>query len=271
MSLNSLGLVGLLMRSMPDARGALRALVNSLQIHSQGAVTTLEDDGRVAVLSYNAIDPTIEATDQTGDGAVAMMLNVMRELCGPDFQAIEASFAHRQPANIKPFQRFFRVPLYFNAAHFALAFSSDWLDVPVPYADADLQRLLEKQIDVIKSRRGMQFPDQVRDVLRSALLTNCCSEEKIAALFGIPARTFMRRLKSCETGFQELVDQTRFEMAQLMLTNTSLTIGQIGDLLGYARASTFIRAFRRWSNTTPAAWRKTNLEFSVGDKDSVNG
>ena len=40
-----------------------------------------------------------------------------------------------------------------------------------------------------------------------------------------------------------------------MLEDTSLDVGQIAEALGYARASAFTRAFRRWSGTTPALWR----------------
>ena len=44
-----------------------------------------------------------------------------------------------------------------------------------------------------------------------------------------------------------------------MLAHTSLDVGQIAESLGYARTSVFTRAFRRWSGTTPVAWRKMHL------------
>ena len=40
-----------------------------------------------------------------------------------------------------------------------------------------------------------------------------------------------------------------------MLANTTMDVGQIAAALDYAEASAFTRAFRRWSGTTPAAWR----------------
>jgi AraC-like DNA-binding protein len=36
-----------------------------------------------------------------------------------------------------------------------------------------------------------------------------------------------------------------------------MEIIEIASLLGYSNASAFTRAFRRWSSTTPAIWRKT--------------
>jgi len=258
MNLKALGLVGLLMRTSPNAGRALVSIVNLLHLHSQGAVMALRVDEDVAMLTYDAFEPGLEATDQTGAGAVAMMLNVMRTLCGPDFRPIEASFGHRRPADIEPFRKFFKVPLYFDAEHYALVFSRDWLDVRPPGADDELQQLLQKQVDVLESRYSLAFPDQVRQVLRSALVTGYFSESEIAALFSMHSHTFRRRLDASATSFHELVDECRFEMAREMLLNTSLSVSEISASMGYSRASSFIRAFRRWSGVTPGEWRKGN-------------
>jgi AraC-like DNA-binding protein len=255
MDLHSLGLLGLLMRSQTDAGAALDALISYLHLHSQGALTTLEVDQEVAILTYSAVQPMVEATDQTGDGAVAMMLNVMRTLCGPDFKPIEASFAHRKPVDVTPFRQFFRVPLYFDTEHYSLIFAPDWLQVRLPHGDQVFKEMLRRQFDALEANQRLEFPEQVRAVLRSALMTGHCSESQIAALFSISDRTLGRRLQSFGTSFQLLFDESRFEVARQMLENTSLTVGQIASSLAYSRASAFIRAFRRWSGTTPGEWR----------------
>ena len=258
MNLKALGLVGLLMRTSPDAGRALSSLVNLLHLHSQGAVMALRVDEDVAMLTYDAFEPGLEATDQTGAGAVAMMLNVMRTLCGSDFRPDEASFAHRRPADIEAFRKFFKVPLYFDAEHYALVFSRDWLDVRLPGADDELQQLLQKQVEALESRYSLAFPDQVRKVLRSALLTGYHSENQIAALFSMHSHTFRRRLEASATSFHELVDECRFSIAREMLRDTSLSVGEVSASMGYSRASSFIRAFRRWSGMTPGKWRQNN-------------
>lgn len=260
MDLHSFGLLGLLMRSLPDVGSALRTLVDSLHLHAQGALVSLQIDSELAIISYEVTEPGVEATDQTGDGAVALMINIMRSLCGPDFTPIEASFAHRTPANIEPFRKFFQVPLYFNAEKYSLTFAPDWLQSPLPHADAEFQSLLFKQVDRLQARQQTGFPEQVRNVLRSSLVAGHCSEEQIAALFTLRARTLSRRLESFGTSFRELAEESRFEIARQMLENTSLPVGQIATALYYTRSSSFIRAFRRWAGTTPAEWRKTHAD-----------
>ena len=71
------------------------------------------------------------------------------------------------------------------------------------------------------------------------------------------SHTLSRRLEGFGTGFHDLVDECRFEIARQMLENTALSVADIGTSLGYSRSSAFIRAFRRWSGTTPAQWRAT--------------
>lgn len=262
MNLQSLGLVGLLARNSPDVGAALRSIVNFLHLHTRGAVMGLTVDPGLAILSYDAYQPNVEATDQTGDGAVAMMAKVMLSLCGPDFQAIEALFAHRKPDDVRPFRRFFQAPLRFDTEQYALVFSHSWLNVRMPGTDAELERLLRKQIGALEAKHGDGFPEIVRSVLRSALLTGHSSADEVAALFSMHARTLGRRLEDFGTSFQELVDEGRFEIARQMIEDTSFEVHQIAAAIGYTRASAFTRAFRRWSGTTPTLWRARHARLA---------
>jgi len=94
-------------------------------------------------------------------------------------------------------------------------------------------------------------------VLRRALVTGQARAGQVAALFSMHARTLNRRLNEFGTGFQELVDEGRFEIARQLLEDSAMEVRQIAAVLDYADASAFTRAFRRWSGTTPARWRAT--------------
>jgi AraC-like DNA-binding protein len=255
--LHSLGLVGLLVKYSPDVGTALRSLVRFLHLHVRGAATILAVGGNSAMLSYEIHQPRVEANDQVGDGAVAMMFNILRSLCGPDWEPIEVRFAHRKPDDVRPFRRYFRAPLRFDDEQNALVFSANWLNRHLPDADPQLQRLLQTQIDALDARYGDDFPEQVRSVLRSALVTGRAKASQVAALFSMHARTLNRRLNEFGTGFQELLDEGRFEIARQLLEDSAMEVRQIAAVLDYADASAFTRAFRRWSGATPARWRAT--------------
>jgi AraC-like DNA-binding protein len=254
--LQSLGMVGLLVKYSPDVGTALRNLVRCMHLHVRGAVTNLETDGDTAILSYEIYQPGVEATDQVGDGAVAGLFNIMRTLCGPDWKPVEVQFAHRKPDTVGAFRSFFQAPILFDAEQNAVVFAANWLNLRLPETNPEQHRLLQKQIDVLEDIYGDDLPGQVRSVLRTALLTGHARSDQVAALFSIHSRTLTRRLKDFGTSFQELLDEGRFEIARQMLDDTRMEVSQIALVLDYADASAFTRAFRRWSGATPTQWRK---------------
>ena len=253
--LQSLGLVGLMVRFSPDVGTALRRLGQYIHLYHGGQVTAVLEEKNLAVVSYDFFEPQVQAVDQIDDGALAILCNIMRDLCGRDWRPSVARFAHRAPDNVRPFDRFFRCALQFDAEQSALVFASDWLHHRLPDAGPELQHLLQQQIELLEARHGDDFPEQVRGLLRSGLLTGRASSEDIAALLSIHSRTLTRRLKLCGTSFKAIADEGRYELAQHMLQNTSLDMGRIAAALDYADASAFTRAFHRWSGTTPARWR----------------
>jgi len=226
-------------------------------------VTNLETGGNTAILGYKIYQPGVEATNQIGDGAVAVLYNTMSTLCGPDWKPSEVRFAHSKPDDVRPFRSFFRAPLVFDTEQNAVVFAADCLNHRLPETDPELRRLLLKQIDALEVRYGKDFPEQVRSVLRTALLTGHARSDQVATLFSIHSRTLSRRLNDFGTSFQELLDEGRFEIARQMLKDTRMEVSQIAVTLDYADASAFTRAFRRWSGTTPAQWRENRKAASA--------
>ena len=253
--LNSLGLIGLLIKYAPDVGSALLSLVRYLHLHVRGATTSLVTDERVAKFTWDVYQPRRDGVVHVDDGALAAIFNIMRALCGPDWKPTEVWFAHPPPTDAGPFHRFFSAPLRFDAERNAVVFAAAWLSRPVLEADQELRREIQEQIDALEARHVGEFPAQVRSVLSSVLLTDDAGVERVAALFSMHSRTFNRRLAAYGTCFKELADESRFELARQMLEDSSYAVGDAADTLGYADASAFIRAFRRWTGTTPAHWR----------------
>jgi AraC-like DNA-binding protein len=253
--LHSFGLLGLLMKYSPDVATALRGLVHHLHLYVVGGVTTLAVHGDLATLGYQVVLPKSVATDQIGDGAAALMLNMLRSLCGTDWAPTEVWFAHRGPDDIAPYHRVFHAPTRFDAEQYALVFRTADLGRKLPSHDPALHHLLQRQIDVLEASQRDDLPGQVRIVLHTALASGHVSVEQVAAMFSMHSRTLSRRLRALGTSYRELVNEARFEIARQMLEQSAMDLRQLALLLGYADASAFTRAFRRWSGTTPVGWR----------------
>ena len=253
--LNAFGVVGLLAKYSSDVHSALDSLIRFMHLHVRGATTALTVDSDLAFLSYQIYQKGAPGNEQVGSGAVAVAFNLLRDLCGDDWKPVEIHFAHRKPDDVAPFRKFFGVPIHFNSEQFAVAFNKECLNHRASDSDPELLGLLQQQIDKLELREGDNFADQVRNILRTTIVTGHASSGQVAELFSMHRRTLNRRLKVHGVSFHDLVDEVSFEIARQLLEDSTLEIIQIALLLGYSNASAFTRAFRRWSSTTPAQWR----------------
>ncbi|MBL8542004.1 MAG: AraC family transcriptional regulator [Betaproteobacteria bacterium] len=250
-----LGLIGHLALNSPDAGAALRNLILHLHLHDRGAVPTLSLRGDLAVLGYTIYQSGVVRADQVYDTAMAVIFNIMTSLCGPNWRPTEVLLSRSPPTDAAPYRRFFRAPLRFDADETALAFATTWLEQELPGADAKLRQMLQLQVDSLAANGNGDVVAQLRRVLRTMLVSGSGSQEQVARLFSMHRRTLNRRLRERNTTFHALVEQTRFDIARHYLEITHLPIVEIASTLDYADASAFTRAFRRWTGTTPAAWR----------------
>jgi AraC-like DNA-binding protein len=79
---------------------------------------------------------------------------------------------------------------------------------------------------------------------------------KVAAALRISPRTLRRRLAESGLTFSELTQKARSERALLLLRSSELSLEDVAERLGYSTLSNFVRAFRKWTGVTPAAYRK---------------
>jgi AraC-like DNA-binding protein len=63
-------------------------------------------------------------------------------------------------------------------------------------------------------------------------------------------------LKQEGVTYQAIKDGLRRDLAISRLADTSETIAEIADALGFAEPSAFRRAFRKWTGVRPADYRR---------------
>ena len=77
-----------------------------------------------------------------------------------------------------------------------------------------------------------------------------------ARLLGIPVRSLQRRLQQEGLSYSQLVEETRFELACRLLDAPDGSVAKVAKALGYADPGSFTRAFRRWTDMCPRAYRQ---------------
>ncbi len=73
---------------------------------------------------------------------------------------------------------------------------------------------------------------------------------------GMSRRTLVRRLDSEGNCYQDLLDETRNELACWYLRQTSRSLSEIAERIGFSDHGNFARGFRRWQGITPSEYRR---------------
>lgn len=100
--------------------------------------------------------------------------------------------------------------------------------------------------------------DRVRAVLLETLPVGSSTLDAVAQRLALSKRSLQRQLAHESLGYQEVLNQVRQELALHYLSRTDISPGEISWLLGFQESNSFIRAFRGWTGSTPAAYRKAH-------------
>jgi AraC-like DNA-binding protein len=144
------------------------------------------------------------------------------------------------------------LPTVFDAAAATVTFPASFLDAQLPRASPAGRALAEELCAEIATRRrdGRALAQQVRIVLAQRIAFDPTAPG-VADALALGERTLRRRLAAEGTSFQQLLDVVRTTLAAGLLATGSLSVAEVAQRLGYAEASSFIAAYRRWHGSTP--------------------
>lgn len=138
-----------------------------------------------------------------------------------------------------------------------LVFDPALLDARLVSADPSALRLAQEQCQRQLEAIASEAPivEQVRRlVLRRD--AGARSFDELAAAVRISPRTLRRRLADARVSFSTLLDEARRDRALLLLRSREVSTKDVAERVGYSNVANFMRAFRRWTGQTPAAYRR---------------
>ena len=221
------------------------------------ALLSLNVSGTSCAIGCLPLPDGVPGQDQLTDCAIGFATGVLRVLCGPRWRARGFQFAHAPPADPQRPAALLQAPVAFGSPVTAMEFESDWLgrDCLHPAGHA--------ADDDSGQRTGQDFAAEVRRMLASWNAVDKPSAPAVAASLGVHPRTLNRLLGKAGTRYNRMLGDTRYATAQRMLRDPATPVISIAWALGYADASAFSRAFRRWSGMTPSEWRRAAEDGSA--------
>jgi len=254
-SLMSFGLIGTLALNQANVGAALRGLARTQHLHGRVGVPAFIVKDDVAIYSLTLEGFLGVGAAQVHDLSAAMGFNLMRDLCGPAWAPTEVMLPHAAPQDRRPYDRYFRAPIRFDAEWTAVAFPARWLSHPVTGADPSLRGPLQQSVDALAARHGDDLIMRTRRALYVLVMQGQGSMSNVADLVGMHRRTLNRRLALSDTSISRQLEEVKSQIARQLLADTTMSVIEIASTLNYSDAGAFTRAFKRWENVPPSEWR----------------
>jgi AraC-like DNA-binding protein len=183
------------------------------------------------------------------------MTTLLGHVLEAPFPSVRMTFPYQAPRHAAAYREVFCCPIEFGSDVMEWHFDAAVLGAACPNASAVTARICRDFCERVVSAGNGQTPLQ-REV-RAICLENpgVARADRIATELGLSLRTFHRRLNEERVGFQALLDGVRRSIAVEYLENTTMPVEEVAWRVGFADASNFRKAFRRWTGGVPSAYR----------------
>ena len=254
-----MGELGYASMSGSNLRQAIDLMVPFQRVTTEFAeAEVLRDGDHVTLLWHTAFDEPV-TTRHRVEAFFVGAVTFGRWISGTDENPVEVRFRHAMPeCGADEYQRVFRCPVKFQQPDNAVVLDQRLLDLPMKDADPEVHHIMRNRLQQAVTRYLARdnLLDQVRMEIRRQLERTIPQVENVAEGLDMKPWTLRRRLRAENTDFSTVLEEERRALASDWLIHSDRSVSQIAADLGYSEQSAFNRAFKRWFDSTPVAYRQ---------------
>lgn len=243
--LSNLGPVGLLIRDQQTLRDSLQLLVRYLATLNSALSLVIEEAGETVILRTHLLSGRAgEPTRQRVELAMGVVVRVIRQLIGRDWQPRRVYFEHTAPQDGRMHTQMFGPRIGFNQEFNGIVCTQADLDTPNEFADPAMSRYAQKLLDFAPPAEDAYILDDVRRAILVLLPSGRCSIEQVSEQMGVMPRTIQRRLTERGQTFSCAMNDIRKQLALRYVLESRRSLAEIAELLGFTAASSFSRWYQ---------------------------
>ncbi|MBV6657585.1 MAG: AraC family transcriptional regulator ligand-binding domain-containing protein [Devosiaceae bacterium] len=252
----SLGVLGQAFATAPNLERALEILALSMKLYADVTHSSFAVSDERAEFTW-AYSPLLMRIDELCDRAARLFVQSIQHLFFAGLVPVEVHLQRRLPADPAPYRKMLAPVVLFDRPVNSVVLRTADLDRPSLVAnEASHEAALELVKRMTAERR---VPDdlsvRVREDILGSLSDPMQGIEQTAARMAMSPRVLQRRLEALGTTYQALSNELRQAMAEELLLNTDLPMGEIAFRLGFSNQANLTRAVKRWFGTSPSAVR----------------
>jgi AraC-like DNA-binding protein len=241
-------------------RDAFERCARYLAVVSDAASLRLEDRPGQLVIHIEARDDESAPSPEAIDAFAAVFVRMARARLGRQYAPLSIRLARPVPPDAAPWTTLFRCPVAFAAEGSALLLSAADADRRPASGRPKLAAANEAIAERLLAARAQgdrqgDLLERVQRLLAERLPQGDPGEAAIAEALHLSLRSLQRRLAEHGSRYGELLGHTRETLAKQYLADGRHSISEIAYLLGFGDASSFTRAFKRWTGRAPSQFR----------------
>ena len=254
------GLLGFVVLNSPTLMNAISNLQRYFHVVGEGEDIEIERMGSHVTLRFRETDKALRGLRHNSDYIAAVVVRACRDMTRKRISPVRAEFMHGRPNAKVAYAEYLGCPVKFHAEWDALVYDAETMRLPVIGADNKLFRVLERACQKIlgPAPKKQDIVHDVRELVIDRLAKGGVSFDDVAREVNMSSKTLERRLAARGTTFSVLLDDIRSLLAKRYLSDTDLRLDQIAYLTGYSEPAPLVRAFKRWTRTTPMQFRAKN-------------
>ncbi len=243
--MSNLGMVGLLMRDQATLRDSLCVLMRYQALLNGALSLAVEECAGVVIIREEVMAGSAhQPTRQRVELALGVMVRLIRQLLGADWQPRRVCFMHSAPRDVSAHLRLFGHCVEFDSEFNGIVCAATDLDARNPSADPAMARYVQQLIDASGKSREATMLEDVRRTIVLLLPSGRCSIEHVAEQLGLVCRTVQRRLAEQEQSFSSVVNDIRKELATRYVLESDRPLTEVAALLGFSAPSSFSRWYQ---------------------------
>jgi AraC-like DNA-binding protein len=250
-------LLGFLCMSSASVGAALSLLARFQPLWNEGGSWALRA-GDPFVVGYRMIAPGRRGSSYSSASGLVEAVQGMRAVIGVELPLRAVRLGGDVAWDAGAYEGFFRAPVHVRAAAFELELAPEAAALPLRKADPALCAFLHAHAEraLAALRAESELVRAVRQAVVDQLIGGTPGIARAARALATSARTLRRQLAAEATSFRAIVDDVRHQLAVQYLRDPALGAAEVAFLLGFSEAAAFHRAFKRWTGTTPHAFRR---------------
>lgn len=260
-NLATFGIVGYVLVNCQTFEEVLEKLARYTQLFSQGAYIHYSVSEGLVRCDCDIVDHLknylLDEPRHAVESTFTSLLKATEVLTGKPLHPHAVWFKHPRPSDTAEHERIFGTGIHFSMPTNRLSFDANCLNWAVLSSNSNLLSVFEQQAEAMLDamKREDDYTKQVARAIAQNLKGELPSIEAIARSLTVSVRQLQRELQAEGTSYQQLLDETRKQLALRHLQHPETPIHDVAFLLGFSEPSAFHRAFKRWTGQTPRVYR----------------